>query len=181
MLNGRHNGFQEDDIYVQPLPIWQSEEWYGNGCGEVPTEDGPFWEFGIIFRSRDYGKQVFDAISSWNDNLSEDRKNNISISFIIERENEYSTFIYPGLPDATEDQLTATAVLVKEFPTGEHFKRFQSAYEGKPFLFVAYYLKDGVILRLTGINPIWKFHVKIKRREELSASDLEFQHKRMLE
>jgi hypothetical protein len=180
MLNGRDRAFQEDDIYVQPLPIWQSEEWYGNGFAEVPTEEGPFWEFGIIFRSRDYGKQVFNAISAWNENLSEDRKNNISINFIIESKNEYSTFIYPGLPDATEDQLTTTAVLVKEFPTGEHFKRFQSAFEGKPFLFAAYYLKNGEFFPLTGIKPVWKFHVKIKRREDLIPSELEFQHKRML-
>lgn len=178
-VNGKGDALQEDDVYVQPLPIWKHEEWYGNVFESAPTEDGPLWEFGIVFRSRNYGKQVFDAISAWNHNRPEDRKNNISISFIIESDEEYSTFIYPGLPDATQDQVTDTAVIVKKFPSGEHFKRFQSAYEGKPFLFCAYYLKDSEIFPLIGIKPIWKFHVKIKRREDLSESDLEFQHKKM--
>jgi SEC-C motif-containing protein len=177
-MDSGNDEFQNDDIYVQPSPFWKSEEWYGNVFAAVPTEEGPYWEFCLVFRTKNYGKRVFDAISAWNQNLSEDRKNNICISFIIESDNEYSTFIYPGLPDATENQVTDTAVLVKEFPSDEHFKRFQSAYRGKPFLFAAYYLKDGEIFPLIGIKPIWKFHVKIKRREELSASDLEFQSNR---
>jgi hypothetical protein len=38
MIDGTNSNSQENDVYVQPLPIWKSAEWYGNGFTEVPTE-----------------------------------------------------------------------------------------------------------------------------------------------
>src|SRR5258708_6118209 len=90
--------------YAQPGPILKDEQWYGMTF--YPTEtnptDGPFWTVGMVFRTPNYAKQVFEAIVAWTageqqGGLPLDRDNRIGISFILEHDSDYSAYIYPTL------------------------------------------------------------------------------------
>src|SRR5689334_8688590 len=91
--------------FANPLPFCDSAEWYAMGFTEVPTADGPFWEVAMVFRTDEYGRRAFQAISAWNDKSegssnpfqNEDRTNNIGISFISEPTGDYHTYVYPTL------------------------------------------------------------------------------------
>lgn len=165
--------------YWQPLPIWDQNQWYGFSYTQVPTEDGPFWEVGIVFGDREYGRKAFEAIGGWNDNQGQDRQNNICISFIVrDDESEYIPFLYPQPSMAGGKGFMEIAILAKPFPNPptSHFRKFQSSYKGDPFLLGAFYLNNDTPDLIRGITPVWKFHVKIKKRSQLTPQEFEYQH-----
>ncbi len=135
--------------YSEPRSIWDEDQWKGFAFTEVPTKDGPYWELGMVFGDREYGRKVFEAVSGWNDHKQEDRKNNICISFIIQNEREYLTYVYPGLPDVPPDRLIDTIIICKTFPNPptSHFRKFQAAYKGDPYLLGAHYTTGDAIDR----------------------------------
>jgi len=165
--------------YWQPLPIWDQDQWLGFSYTPIPTEDGSFWEVGIVFGDREYGRRAFEAISGWNDNREQDRQNNICLSFIIsDDESKYIPFLYPRPSMVGGKGFMELAILCKPFPNPptSQFRQFQSSYKGDPFLLGAFYVNNDMPDLIRGITPVWKLHLKIKRRSELTPQEFEYQH-----
>lgn len=71
---------------------------------------------------RDHGQNVFEAVSRWNDHKTEDG-NNICVSFIIQNEREYLTYLYPGLAEVPPGLLIDSIIICKQFPNSPSWAR----------------------------------------------------------
>jgi len=152
-------------LYVQPLIEWRSEEWLGMTFG-FPVGKGPLI-VGMFFRSQEYARELFQRIKTWNYDQDEDHDDNIRISFIIESNSEYSTYVYPSLErksiklfkekvqeevvgksETKESEMLITSpVICKSFGhlPNSNFSKFRSLYKaGDPYLFGAYYVRSKV-------------------------------------
>lgn len=181
-------------------------EWFSNVFGFIKGNaiDKKFL-VGLAFRDKEAGEKVFKCISSWNNFERVDMENNINISFIIEDSDNYSTYIYPSMNrevikkfhtsmDKERNgkehiKLIFTLIMHRKFPyKSSHFSKFQEEYknfslfeiggkaqEHKQFSLQGFYLNNGEFKQLE-ILPIEKYHLKIKRREDLTREDLEFNY-----
>jgi len=195
--------FQYTSIYVQPMPEfkYKPDEWKGMSFAFPRDPDPKLLNIvGCAFRSRDYGIAFFNLIKSWNYNETEDKVNNICFSFIVENENEYSTYLYPNPERETvrsffdtveqeqklekygkqHQQLIMHMVFCKIFPYGETaqlkaFTKIQS--KDRPFWLKPFIMDDGGhIEMIQDAEPILKYHYKFKRRSELTKKEIEYHH-----
>lgn len=201
-------GFMFNTLFVQPVPEpkdLKKAEWYANIFGFVQgnVADKKFL-IGLAFKDKEAGEKIFKCISAWNYSEKWDMKNNIRLSFIIENEKDYSTYLYPSANRETikkfeskirkngkqHNKLIYTLIMCKVFPYGEnsHFYKFKEEYKnfslftinGKPqehkqFTLQGFYLKDEKMIPLDS-PPIEKFHLKIKKRKDLTKEDIEYEH-----
>src|SRR5690606_9597611 len=142
-----------------------------------------------------YAKEFFELLRAYNDGENIDRNNNIRLSLITENPETYSVYIYPSherknvklFIEETKRKfgenhqlLITNLIICKLFPFGEGstFKRFKDLYiEGNPVELYAFTLEEGnrpKIIKET--EPIIKYDIKIKNREELNQQELEYQH-----
>jgi hypothetical protein len=173
---------------------------YAKLCGDVT-------KVGMVFKDESCGKKIFDGITNWNYNKREDSENNIQISFILEKDDTYTTYIYPSeerrtivntlanlerdaekemledikrkeKPDVKEPRLLIMGqVLNKNIPNpkNSNFMKFISTFsEGDRFEFGAYTLLGDNPKQISGIEPIFKSYLKIKRRCDLSSDEIEY-------
>jgi len=194
--------FVYTSMYMQPMPDFTiiPSEWLGIGYAfsDPPAEDKPNL-FGPAFATQEYAERVFELLRSWNDGRDEDRDENICVSFVIEGNGNYTAFIYPNprRPSTTSffregDKLRRTSKRGREhqklvvmftfcktlpLPSTSLFHRFAKEYldePARPIFLQAFRLIDGVTEMLYDINPILKWNLKIKRREDLAPSEMEY-------
>ena len=177
-MPSKENDSQNTEKYIQPLPIWRSDEWLGLGFGQIETKQGIFWQISLVFKEADYAKQVLGAILAWNDGQAVDRDNNIGLSLITEPIGDYTAYLYPTLQGVTLAEPIQTAMLAKPFPNppGSHFRRFLSAYKGTIFQLTALAVAGDSVRQIPGIIPIWKSGLKTAMRSSLTEKDREYHH-----
>lgn len=204
----KKTGFMFTTLFIQPIPTpedLKKANWYANLFGFVQggVADKKFL-IGISFKDKEAGEKVFKCISAWNNMEQVDMKNNINLSFIVENDKDYSTYIYPSVnrevirkfeskikkKGKDHNNLIYTLIMCKVFPYGKnsHFYKFKEEYQNyslftlngepqkyKPFTLKGFYFSNGGMIPLA--NPsIEKFHLKIKNREDLTKEDLEYEH-----
>jgi len=198
--------FQYTTIYVQPIPDFEykSEEWKGMIFGYPEDGNKNFPKLiGLGFKTEEYAKKFFNLLKQWNYNDLLDKNNNICLSFIIENEKEYSTYLYPNLRRETigkfftftkrssrlekygkeQLELIFNIIFCKLFPFGlnSRLKLFMDRYEeGEPYILDAYIFDKNKIREIPEINPIEKYHLKYKKRIELTKDEIEFSHGEMV-
>lgn len=92
--------FEYSVMILQPFPEFEVDynQWLTNGYfllnPEVQDHDGYYNYFGPAYADKDYAIKFFSYIRSWNQDEDIDDENNICISFILEEDNTYSTFLY---------------------------------------------------------------------------------------
>jgi hypothetical protein len=149
---------------------------------------------GMIFENRSAAKEVFDVINTWNEGMPEDPNNDVCVSIVIdERKNKYALFVYPSLEresikafqkqseesagDKEVNQSVAMMIMCKLFPFQNSGlqRAFLPLYEeGEKFLFGPFVLGEkGFPVPIREAQPIVKYHLKIKKRSELTQSDVE--------
>ncbi|MCU1804768.1 hypothetical protein NVV31_05070 [Cytobacillus firmus] len=183
-------------MFIQPLFDYKPEEWLAMIYG-WPPEVKPDSTFliGFAFKTKEYAREFFDLLRSYNQGEDVDTEDNIRFSLITENLQDYSVYIYPSTDrenvkkfadDSVKEfgddvqLLIANLTMCKPFPYGEGstFKRFKEIYiEGNPIELRAFVLKNGnVPEQIEDIKPIIKHKIKIKHRKLLTKDELEYQH-----
>jgi hypothetical protein len=194
--------FEYTTFFVQPLPdfTYDAEEWKAMYFG-VPTQPELPFLIGIAFETKNYAAKFFNLLRKWNYNSDTDISNNICLSFIIEDDSNYSTYIYPNEERSIikktkqkieEDyklkkygklhqQLIVEVIFCKTFPYGSKssLNMFLKNYKnGEEYMLKAGLYRNGQIEPLDDIPSIKKWHLKVKQRKELSQADTEYAHGR---
>ncbi|MCK9569250.1 hypothetical protein M0R72_09955 [Candidatus Pacearchaeota archaeon] len=200
--------FMFNTLFVQPIPApedLKKAEWYANRFGFIQgnVADKKFL-VGLVFKDKEAGKKIFECISAWNNLETWDMEDNIKLSFIIEDDQNYSTYLYPSenrkimkkfwskirKNGKQHNKLIYMLIMCKVFPYGKDssFYKFKKEYEdfylftinGKPqeykqFTLEGFYIENGKMIPLDN-PPIQKFHLKIKNRKDLTKEDVEYEH-----
>jgi hypothetical protein len=187
-------------MYVQTIPEFDSEEWLGMIFG-IP-ETGNLYKLGMLFKTEESARKIFECIRSWNYGSDNDIDNNIKISFIVDNNRTYLTYIYPSFEKDSinaarneadkemfkkkqlkeQRQLICSIIICKkfEYTSTSFFKMFQLSYKnGSPIEFKPYFMGSQGIMELN-TPPIIKNTVKIKNETELTEKDLEYHHKNLI-
>jgi hypothetical protein len=197
--------FEYTTLLSHPLPPFELDgtQWLTNAF-LVPMEsqkypDDPTY-VGPAFKEKEYAIKLFNYLKSWNRDGAVDTENNIVLSFVIEPDERYSTYIYSGVSgkhieqqfkrDAErrkydkkgkrQQQFVMQNIFWHTFPfkDGYLIKRFleHQKPEGKFFLIPAVHKDSGQPDYLFE-HGIQKFGYKLRKREELTDSDVEYLNK----
>jgi hypothetical protein len=192
--------FEYTTIVVQPFPKFNIDgtKWKTNGFAmtEVKNPDSPPY-IGPAFDDEKYARDFWEYIKSWNNIDKEDSKNDIVLSFVIEPDDTYTTFIYANLHRKNLDSIFNKAerllrldkfgkqqqqlvmqmflahnlIYRNDLKIAEFLKTYSSTDK---FVFTPFVqLPDGKIKILNGIG-FTKFEYKIKKRDELTKYDPEY-------
>lgn len=195
--------FQYTSIYVQPMleTKYESAEWKAVAFAfpENPRET-ELNVVGLAFSSLEYARQFFRMISAWNHNQQDDIENNICLSFIVEDEKDYSTYLYPN-PERKiiketfkkieekrkyekygkqHQQLVTQVIFCKIFPYGpvSSLTKFATLQDPlRPYWLKPFLIKEGNKLEMLFDEPsILKHHFKFKKRSQLEEGEVEYRH-----
>jgi hypothetical protein len=195
--------FQYTTIYVQPMPdfTYEPSEWKAMAFMAIEDIDPRIISsVGLVFNTKEYAKKVFTLFKSWNYNNNYDEKNNICLSFIIEKNNEYSTYLYPN-PDResilkfwkeSEEELKFEKYgkehfrIIMQMIFCKHFtynkdsllnKFIEMQKEGRPFWLQAFLVdQNNNPVAIKEIEPILKHNYRFLKREELTKNSNEYLH-----
>lgn len=194
--------FEYSVLIVQPPPDFKIEEsqWVTNGYLFPDPQYKKQYDlqnhFGPVYKDEAYSKQFFDYLRSWNNGESDDMENNICLSFVIEEDNSYTTYIYAN-PDRkwldvafnnyrenvkyekygkVQQSMVMQMVYWKTLPNkkGTLFYSFISEQEqDKKFHFCPFYLVNEKPVAIDSF-VVKKYGYSLKRRDEVTERDLEF-------
>ncbi|MDC1167439.1 hypothetical protein OAT36_00845 [Flavobacteriaceae bacterium] len=197
--------FEYSVMILQPFPDFEIDydQWLTNGYfllnPEIEDHDGYLNYFGPAYADREYAIKFFNYIRSWNQDNDEDEDNNICISFIIESDVSYSTYLYAN-PDRKwldpmfaeykksvelekygkqQQSMVFQMVFWKnlKMKKGMFFHQFREQQKNdEPFYFVPFYIDNGNPIPVQELR-VWKTHYKIKGRSELTPDEVEYHHK----
>lgn len=197
--------FEYSVAILQPFPNFKIDydQWLTNGYfilnPDVDRNEVNLNYFGPTYKDKDYAAKFFKYIRSWNQDLDEDKENNICISFIIESDVSYTTYFYanperkwlkPMFSEYEQSvrlekfgkqqqsivmQMTFWKNLKME--RGMFFHQFRNQQQkDEPFYFVPFYLENGKPIPLEELK-VWKTHYKLKGRSELTPREFEYYNK----
>jgi hypothetical protein len=197
--------FEYSVMILQPFPDFEIEydQWLTNGYfllnPEIENHDGYLNYFGPAYADRDYAIKFFDYIRSWNQDLDTDEDNNICISFIIESDVSYSTYLYAN-PDRKwlnpmfdkyqenmkldkygkqQQSMVMQMVFWKnlKMQNGMFFHQFREQQKSdEKFYFVPFYIENERPVPIEEMRVL-KMQYKIKGRSELTESEVEYHHR----
>lgn len=196
--------FQYTSIFIQPLPnfTYDPQRWLGMAFAfPVQSEKERLLNVvGCLFDDEDYAKKFFNLLRAWNYMNKIDYERNICLSFIIENDENYSVYLYPNLErdivkqafkeieeerkfekyGKEHQQLVVQIIFCKQFSYGpdSQLKKFiETQQKEKPFWLMPFIkTQDGRFKILENIDPILIFHFKVKKRDELTKKEIEYQH-----
>jgi len=156
--------FQVTTIYVQPIPEeWDNDQWLAMISYQVRNAR----HVGMLIKTKEQAEKLYECIKAWNYGQYEDTENNIRLSFVIEKNNSYTTFLYPS-PERSSikkfkenidyemftkkelkehQQIVVSITFCKPFPyqPNSGIIEFISGYKpGMPFAFGIYYTKTSL-------------------------------------
>lgn len=194
--------FEYSVIIIQPPPEFKVDEsqWITNGYlfpePEYKEEYNLQIHFGPVYQDEAYAKQFFDYLKSWNLDNCEDKENNICLSFVMEADNSYTTYIYAN-PDRKwldaafneyredakyekygkgQQSIVMQMVYWKTLPNkkGTLFYSFQSVQDANSeFNFCPFYMEEEKPIAIES-HIIKKYKYSVKNRGEITNRDLEF-------
>lgn len=149
--------FKYRTLFIQPIPRYRLNSWLAM-VFLIPLQEGIQSKIGMLFDDEKTAQEIFTCLMAWNYFEEADPDNNIQITFVIENEEEYSTYIYPTYSRKSiilaktyierkklenkeikeHEQLVMTPIFCRTFgnPPNSSFRLFLSKYnEGAPFEF----------------------------------------------
>ncbi|GAL76223.1 hypothetical protein JCM19275_629 [Nonlabens ulvanivorans] len=197
--------FEYSVMILQPFPDFEIDydQWLTNGYmllnPEIQDHEGYLNYFGPAYADREYAIKFFNYIRSWNQDNDTDEENNICISFIIESDVTYSTYLYAN-PDRKwldpmfsnyqnamklekygkqQQSMVMQMVFWKNLrlQQGMFFHQFREQQNNDdPFFFVPFYIHNDRPIPIEELR-VWKTHFKIKGRSELTPEEVEYHHR----
>lgn len=151
--------FQLISIYVQPIPEWDNDQWLAMVFCKIKEAK----HLGMLIQTQDQAIKLYNCILQWNYNELIDKEDNIKLTFVIEEDNTYTTFLYPSherrsikaFKEKVEydmfkrkemkehQQILISITFCKAFPyqPNSSLKDFEKEYKpNTPFAFGVYYL-----------------------------------------
>lgn len=194
--------FEYTTLVVQPFPDFNIDysQWKTNGFMLAQSKTDLSY-IGPAYQEAEYAKNFFKYIKSWNSDNDEDKDNNIVLSFVLEPNEKYSTYIYPNMNSRKVDKLfkkEAKTNAVKKygkrqqqllaqmifwhtlpFKEGSFIKTFLKMYGPQDsFYFISHAVPtDNRPMQSFTENYILKHSYKLSKREELTTEDIEFHFK----
>jgi hypothetical protein len=194
--------FEYSILIVQPLPNFKVEEsqWLTNGyLFPDPVYKNQYDlqnHFGPVYKDKAYAVKFFEYLKSWNRMIEDDKENNICLSFILELDNSYTTYIYANpnrkwLDEAfnlyreinkvekygkTQQSMVMQMVYWKTLPTkkGTLFHSFiASQNQSSKFHFCPFYLENKLPVALQDYSII-KYNYSFRNRHEITREHIEF-------
>lgn len=196
--------FEYSVMILQPFPDFKIEydQWLTNGYylldpRKIKDNKGYLNYFGPAYADRDYAIKFFNYIRSWNQDNDIDEENNICLSFIIESDVSYSTYLYAN-PDRKwldpmfhnykenvkyekhgkqQQSMVMQMVFWKnlKMKEGMFFHKFREQQKpNEPFYFAPFLVEDQKPIEEL---RVWKTHYKVKGRSELKPNEIEYHHK----
>jgi hypothetical protein len=193
--------FEYSVIIVKPFPKFKFDntEWLTNGYlfPQVEFYEGkklPIY-FGFVFKSKQYGYDFFQYIKEWIANPDDDKEKQICLSFVIENNNTYSTYLYPN---TNLEKLKTTFNKIKEDKKIEKYGKEQQSMimsisfskvleldenslfqtfinkqpRNFPFYFEGYYLENNEMITIENTR-IKLYDYKISNRKEINEDEIE--------
>lgn len=200
--------FEYTTIIFQTLPNFEidGKRWKTVGYAMTEEKNEEFPPFiGPAFDDEAYARNFFEYVKSWNQIDNDDPDNLIIVSFILERNETYSLFIYANPNRKSLDtkfkeieekrkfekygkrhqQLFSIFVFAHNFKYGEGLfvdKFLQKYKPEEKFNFVPFLLDPETNqLKILNSLAITKYEYKLKRREMLTPKDQEYHTKFDLE
>jgi len=156
--------FKYTILFIQPIPKYRLNSWLAM-IFLLPIQEGIVVKIGMLFDDEKTAKEIFECLLAWNYFEYSDPENNIQITFVIENEEEYSTYIYPSYSRKSiifakkqierkkleekeikeHEMLVMTAIFCRTFgnPPNSSFRQFISQYhEGETFEFGVFAKSD---------------------------------------
>jgi hypothetical protein len=195
--------FEYTTLLSHPLPqfVMDSTQWQTNGF-MIPQEKHKYPNdlayAGPSYKDKDFAIKLFTYLKTWNGESNEDKDNNIVLSFVIEPNEQYSTYIYSGMSGKNiEQQFTRDAERKKvekygkrqqkfvmqhifwhtfPFKDGYFIKRFLDFQktDGQFFLTPSVIGSNGMQVEFLFNQSILKYGYKLRNRAELTEKDVEF-------
>jgi hypothetical protein len=189
-------------MLVQPLPDFEVErnQWKTNGFRIPQVKDGiNLAYFGPGYADREYAIKFFTYLRSWiNDNGNDDTEDNLVVSFVLEPNEQYTTYLYANpkrkrlsyqfkfLGDSNrlekygkkQQQFIAQMLYwnTLDFKYGSYIKmflEFQSTSE--PFYLIPCVTPlNNQPLEFLYDYSIKKYYYKLRKRKELLRHDIEY-------
>jgi hypothetical protein len=195
--------FEYTTFVVQPFPDFEIDysQWKTNGFAFTKVKDPKYPPiFGPAYKDEEYARKFFTYLKSWNNNEGEDRDNRIVISFVKEKDETYTTYLYANpqrknlseMFDLVEEseqvakygkqqqRLVMQMIFWNNLPFKEEyminqFWKHQSNKE--PFIFAPFVLLENGGTKMINDLNVLKYEYKIKNRNELTAADTEYHFK----
>lgn len=194
--------FYYTSLLVRALPEFQydGDKWVANvfiSYGKPSPESEKI--VGLVFNDREYARQFFDLLRSWNGGSSEDSANNIQLTFVTD-EDRYYVYLYPSLQDRRVAKFFSSVkrkfgrkkrgkehfglimqlVICHGFDTRDGYTLgtfVNNHRNGKHFLLAPFVVgTDGQPEPVSEVEPISKFHYKAKIPSQLGDKDFERVH-----
>ncbi|MFV8226904.1 hypothetical protein [Christiangramia aquimixticola] len=194
--------FEYTIMILQPFPDFKIDysEWLTNGYVMYRENEDENLEklnyFGPVYKTREYAEKFFNYIRSWNQDSDSDLENNICISFIIEPDTKYSTYLYANphrkwiqpmfedyeqkmkLEKYGKDQQSMLMQMIfwnkLRMKEGMLFTEFIEIQKNRDQFYFAPFYIDGDNLVLLKELRVLKNTFKFKGRSELTENDSEF-------
>lgn len=179
-------------LFLTPIPeSYHPSDWCGVVWG-IPVETGFPFIVGLGFSTPEAAQRIFPCIRAWNYGSDDDPDDNICVSAVMDGPYDYFFFVYPNTRRRSVREWSETAksrnpgkehmglviqfTLCKELKRGGHFEAFRVSYTGDSrYLLRAYYLEGQRFVPIPQLGQISKQHLKIRDRNELAASEPEYQ------
>lgn len=197
--------FEYTVFIVQPFPDFKIEydQWLTNGYllpnPQYKEQYNLFNHFGPAYKDKQYAIKFFTYLKSWNQDSDNDVDNNICLSFVLEDDNSYSTYLYANPKRKWLDEMfneyregikyekygKNQQSMVMQMIYWKNLKLVDSSFFPKfiedqksdeKFYFVPFYLDND---RPTPIEElkITKYKYQIRKRQDLTENDIEYYHK----
>lgn len=196
--------FEYTTFIIQPPPDFeiQYDQWKTNGFAiPLVKNKSSLPVFGPAYADEAYAIKFFNYLRSWNNDEDEDKENRLIVSFVIEDDESYTTYIYanPGRKSLSEQfdlieevsrlekygkqqqrligqMIYWNKLVYKKDYMIDQFLRIYSNTES--FIFAPFVLSaDGKSSRMLQDLGILKHGYKFKKRNQLTEVDTEYYFK----
>lgn len=192
--------FEYTVFYIQKFPDFEVDysQWKTNGFA-FPQYNIPGITpiVGPAYSNEEYAIKFFRYIKSWDSLEKEDKNNSLILSFVVEQNGHYTTYIYRNhnVVDSKEDfekieekykfekygkqqqKFVAQMAYLKLLPfkKGSMFDQFLKWQKnGEPFLFAPFVVNPDGSAKCIMDEAVKKFEYKFSIRADLKPNDLEF-------